>query len=244
MTVEAIVFDAYGTLFDVQSVAAVTDAAFPGHGAFITQLWRLKQLEYSWLRSLMGRYEDFQRVTRDSLDYTLATLGLSAEEALLGRIMDAYDRLAPYPEAGEALAALGGFRLAILSNGSPAMLDALVRNSGLGGYLEAVISVDAKRVFKPDPGAYELVPETLGVRPEDVMFVSSNGFDVAGARSFGFRVARIQRVTSDALRAELTGGAPIGPEAMFKAQRTQEEALGFPPTAVIRSLLELPGLVE
>ena len=121
------------------------------------------------------------------------------------RIIDAYDTLAPYPDAREALAALSGYRLAILSNGSPAMLEALVQNSGLGAYLEAVISVDAKQVFKPDPKAYELVQERLGVPPEEVMFVSSNGFDIAGARSFGFKVARIERVRPAALTAELTG---------------------------------------
>src|ERR1700687_5708506 len=199
MTIKAFVFDAYATLYDVQSVSRVIEAAFPGHGEYITQVWRLKQLEYSWLRSLMGRYEDFLTVSRESLDYTLGTLGLAAEEALIGRLIDAYNNLSPYPEATEALAALKNYRRAILSNGSPGMLDALVRNTGLDGYLDAVISVDANKVFKPDPRAYELVPARLNVRPEEVVFVSSNGFDVAGARSFGFRVARIERVTPAAL---------------------------------------------
>lgn len=242
MAIKAFVFDAYGTLYDVQSVASVTDAAFPGHGEYITQLWRLKQLEYSWLRALMGRYEDFLHVSRASLDYTLNTLGLSADAALFERIIDAYNNLAPYPEAKQALQALSGYRLAILSNGSPDMLDALVRNTGLDALLEAVISVDAKKVFKPHPAAYELVQERLDVQPEEVMFVSSNGFDIAGARGFGFKVARIERVSPAALKAELTGGAPIGPSAMFKAQRTQLEVLGYEPTAVIGSLLELPAL--
>jgi 2-haloacid dehalogenase len=240
MTIKAIVFDAYGTLYDVQSVASITDAAFPGHGDYITQVWRLKQLEYTWLRSLMGRYQDFRTVTEESLAYTLGTLGLTADQAAIDRIVDAYNVLSPYPEAAEAFGALKEFRLAILSNGSPDMLDALVRNSGLDCYLEAVISVDPKQTFKPDPRAYELIQERLGVPPEEVLFVSSNGFDVAGARSFGFKVARIERVTPAALRKDLTGGGLIGPGSMFRALRTQTETLNYAPDAILSSLLELP----
>jgi 2-haloacid dehalogenase len=242
MTIQAIVFDAYGTLYDVQSVAAATDAAFPGHGEYITQVWRLKQLEYTWLRSLMGRYADFRAVTRDSLSYTLTTIGLQPDPALLDRVVDAYDTLSPYPEAAEALDHLAQYQLAILSNGSPDMLAALVRNSGLDRYLQAVISVDPKRTYKPDPRAYELVQERLGVPPAEVLFVSSNGFDIAGAKSFGFKVARIERVTSAALHQDLAS-TPITPTAMFRALRTQTEALGFPPDAVVGSLMALPELV-
>lgn len=242
MTIKAFVFDAYGTLYDVQSVTQVINAAFPGHADYITQTWRLKQLEYSWLRSMMGRYQDFQSVTRDSLTYTLNTLGLTPDESLFNRIVAAYSTLSPYPEAAEALAALGNYRLAILSNGSPDMLDALVRNSGLDQYLEAVISVDAKQAYKPDPRAYELIQERLNVRPEEVVFVSSNGFDIAGASSFGFKVARIERVTPAALRQEL--GSTIGPATMFRALRTQTEALGYKPDAVVDSLIALPGLIS
>jgi 2-haloacid dehalogenase len=238
MTIKAFVFDAYGTLFDTHSVAEATEAAFPGHGDYITQVWRQKQLEYSWLRTAMGRWQDFRVATRDSLLFTLAGLGLTADEALLERMLNAYNHLSPYPEALQALRALSSYRVAILSNGSQPMLDALVRNSPLHGLLEAVISVDSRRVFKPHPDAYELIQERLGVTPGEVVFVSSNGFDVAGATSFGLRVARIERVSSAALQAELTGG-PIGPAALYKALRTQEECLGFPPAVVIRSLLEL-----
>lgn len=244
MTIKAFVFDAYGTLFDVQAVAAATEAAFPGHGEYITQVWRLKQLEYSWLRALMGRYEDFRVVTREALRYTLNTLDLSADAALLERIVDVYDRLSLYPEAKEALGQLAQYRLAILSNGSPSMLETMARNSGLDRYLEAVISVDAKKAYKPDPRAYELVQERLGVQPSEVVFVSSNGFDVAGARSFGFRVARIERVTPAVLRGELIGGGAVEPATMFRALRSQTEALGFAPDAVVSSLLALPGLVD
>ena len=244
MAIKAVVFDAYGTLYDVQSVARAVSAVFPDHSDYIVQMWRLKQLEYSWLRSLMGRYEDFRQVSLESLSYTLGTLGLSADDATMQRLVDGYHALSPYPEAEQALSVLkAGYRLAILSNGSPAMLDALVRHSGLDRYLDAVLSVDAKRVFKPDPRAYELVQERLGVRPDEVFFISSNGFDVAGARSFGFKVARIERVTPEALRAEVTGGL-IGPAAMFKAQRMQTEALGYDPSAIVHSLLELPALLS
>lgn len=244
MTIKAFVFDAYGTLYDVQSVAAVTDAAFPGHGAYITQVWRLKQLEYTWLRSLMGRYEPFATVTREALGYTLATLGLQAESGLVDRIVEAYDNLTPYPEARDALVALGQYRCAILSNGSPDMLGALVRNSGFDQHLEAVLSVDAKRVFKPDPEAYQLVEEALGVRPEEVLFVSSNGFDVSGAASFGFKVARIERVTPPALRDELTRAPVIEPTSMYKALRTQAETLGYEADYTVASLSDIVAIAS
>ncbi len=137
--------------------------------------------------------------------------------------------MAPYPEAKAALGRLANYRLAILSNGSPDMLDALVRNSGLDRYLEAVISVDAKKVYKPDPRAYELVQERLGVRPEEVVFVSSNGFDVAGAKSFGFKVARIERVTSADLQQELASGAPIGPATDVSRPADPDRGAGLHP---------------
>jgi 2-haloacid dehalogenase len=244
MAIKAFVFDAYGTLYDVQSVAAATEAAFPGHGDYITQIWRLKQLEYTWLRSLMRRYEDFRIVTRDSLRYTLGTIGLTADSALLDRIVDAYNQLSPYPEAAEALESLRAYRLAILSNGSPDMLNALVRNSMFDRYLEAVISVDANQAYKPDPRAYELIQERLGVDPEEVVFVSSNGFDIAGARSFGLNVVRVERVTPEALRAELGSSTHVGAAAMFRALRSQTEALSYTPDAVIGSLSELLGLAR
>ncbi len=242
MTVKAFVFDAYGTLYDVQSVVGVTDAAFPGHGDAITQLWRMKQLEYTWLRSLMGRYDDFWTVTRDALTYTLRTLGLTAPPALFERLAEAYNTLSPYPDAAAALDALKGYRLAILSNGSPGMLEALVRNSGFEARFEAVLSVDAKRVFKPDPRSYDLIEEKLGVARDEVVFVSSNGFDVSGAKSFGLKVARIERVSAVALRGEIAAAPVIGPGTLFKALRMQGEELGYAPDWVISSLAELPAL--
>ncbi|GGC59279.1 haloacid dehalogenase type II [Chelatococcus reniformis] len=240
--IKAFVFDAYGTLYDVQSVAGAIDAAFPGHGDYITQVWRLKQLEYSWLRSMMGRYEDFWTVTRHSLSYTLGTLGLAANEDLLAVVADAYNTLSPYADAEAALAALAGYRRAILSNGSPAMLAALVSQSRLQPHLDAVLSVDGKRAFKPDPRAYEVVQEQLGVLPDEVVFVSSNGFDVCGAKSFGFHVARIERVTPTALRQALTGSGTVGPAALFKALRSQAETCGEAADVVIGSLAELSAV--
>jgi len=238
--IKAFVFDAYGTLFDVQSVSAVTDRAFPGHGALISQIWRMKQLEYSWLRSLMDDYRDFWAVTCEALAYTLATLGLEPGEGLVDEIAQAYNALTPYPDAAPALAALSGMRCAILSNGSPAMLDALVSGSPLKGMIADILSVDEKRCFKPDPRAYQLVEEHLGVRPHEVVFVSSNGFDIAGAKRFGFRVARIARVPAAALASELAGAEALTSGGLYRALRSQEEALGHRPDWVVSSLAELP----
>ena len=199
MTIQAVVFDAYGTLYDIQSVAAVTEEAFPGHGEIITQIWRIKQLEYTWLRSLMRRYQDFSHVTQDSLAYTLRCLGLQHDRDTFERIMEKYLHLDLYPDALAALAALKGNKLAILSNGSPEMLNALVKNTGLDRVLDATLSVDAKKVFKPAPDAYMLIEEKLGVAPREVLFVSSNPWDACGAKSFGLNVAWIERVTPEAM---------------------------------------------
>jgi len=243
MSIRAVVFDAYGTLFDVQSVAGVTDAAFPGQGETITQIWRLKQLEYTWLRSLMGRYEDFWSVTQASLDFTLKTLGLSASPDLLSRIAAAYDALSLYPEALGALKALAPTRLAIFSNGSPAMLNNLTRQAGIDGLLEAVISVDEIKAYKPDPRGYKLVEDRLGLTREEILFVSSNGFDIAGAKAYGFTVARIERVTPQALRRELADAEVIGPKSLFKALRMQPEQLGEGADLTIATLTELAPYV-
>lgn len=239
MPIKALVFDAYGTLFDVQSVAAVTEAAFPGHGATITQIWRLKQLEYTWLRALMGRYEDFWTVTTESLDFTLKTLGLTATPAFLAEIAGAYDGLALYPEARAALEGLAPYRLAIFSNGSPAMLKRLVAHAGIGEFLETVISVDEIGVYKPDPRGYAHVEKRLGLARDEILFVSSNGFDIAGAKAHGFTVARIERVPAAALRIEIEATGTIDPKLMFKALRLQPEQLGFHADVTIAALTDL-----
>ncbi|MBX9710610.1 MAG: haloacid dehalogenase type II [Xanthobacteraceae bacterium] len=244
MTIKALVFDAYGTLYDIQSVATVTEEAFPGYGDLITQIWRMKQLEYTWLRSMMKRYEDFSVVTRESLTYTLKLLGLKYDPAVFERIMDKYVHLDLYPDARAALDALKGYKLAILSNGSSGMLNALVENTGLSKVLDATISIDSVGVFKPDPRAYTLIESKLGVKPSEVLFVSSNPFDVCGAKSFGLNVAWIERVTSDAMAAEFKPNALITPLHMFKAIRTQMDHLGHEPDYRITALSELPKVVD
>lgn len=242
LPIKAVVFDAYGTLYDIQSVAEITEDAFPGYGEIITQVWRIKQLEYTWLRSLMQRYQDFAAVTRDSLTYTLRVLGLVYESETFERIIAKYLDLDLYPDATSALAALKPRKLAILSNGSPDMLDALVRNSGLDLLLDATISVDAKKIFKPSPAAYELIGEVLGTAPNEVLFVSSNPWDVAGAKSFGLNVAWIERVSPEAMALACVENELVAPLTMFKAIRTQMDELGFAPDHRVRSLSELPGI--
>jgi 2-haloacid dehalogenase len=244
VTIKAVVFDAYGTLYDVQSVADVTEAAFPGYGEMITQIWRIKQLEYSWLRSLMQRYEDFSVITRDSLAYTLRILGLPYDNAIFERIMEKYLHLDLYPDALAALSAMKGRKLAIFSNGSPGMLNALVANSGLDRVLDATISVDANKIFKPSPDAYALIEATLGVRPADVLFVSSNPWDACGAKAFGLNVAWIERVTVEAMALACVNSDAVAPLTMFKAIRMQMDELGLEPDFRIKALADLPGLLK
>lgn len=244
MSIKAIVFDAYGTLYDIQSVADITEDAFPGYGEIITQVWRIKQLEYTWLRSLMRRYQDFAVVTRDSLAFTLRVLGLAYEREAFERVIEKYLHLDLYPDAIAALTALKPRKLAILSNGSPDMLNALVRNSGLDRLLDATISADAKKIFKPSPEVYELIGEELGPTPDEVLFVSSNPWDVAGAKSFGLNVAWIERVTPEAMALACVENELVAPLTMFRAIRTQMDELGFAPDHRVRSLSELPGIVQ
>jgi 2-haloacid dehalogenase len=243
VTIKAVVFDAYGTLYDIQSVATVTEQTFPGYGDIITQIWRIKQLEYTWFRSLMRRYEDFSVVTRESLAYTLRVLGLAPDAAAFDRIMDKYLHLDLYPDAISTLTALKGRRLAILSNGSSDMLNALVKNSGLDRVLDATISVDQKRIFKPAPDAYTLIESNLGVRPAEVLFVSSNPWDACGAKAFGLNVAWIERVTPQVMAEACVKSDVVPPLTMFKALRTQMDELGLTPDHRIRALSELPNIL-
>jgi 2-haloacid dehalogenase len=243
MTIKALVFDAYGTLYDIQSVASVTEEMFPGYGEIITQVWRIKQLEYTWLRSLMRRYEDFSVITRDSLAYTLRCLGLEHDSGAFERIMEKYLHLDLYPDAQASLAAMRDRKLAILSNGSPDMLNALVKSSGLDRVLDATISIDAKKIFKPAPDAYSLIEEVLGVAPAEVLFVSSNPWDACGAKAFGLNVTWIERVTPEAMALACVTSDVVAPLTMFKAIRTQMDELGIEPDYRIHALSELPGLV-
>jgi 2-haloacid dehalogenase len=218
----ALVFDAYGTLFDVHSVVALCEQSWPGKGAALSQLWRAKQLEYTWQRSLMRRYEDFSRVTEAALRYACAALGLQLDEERRRRLTDAYLALATFPEVGEALAGLKAMklRLAILSNGSPAMLRPVVAHAGLRGLIGTVISVDQGKIYKPAPAVYRLAMERLRVPKAAIGFVSSNCWDACGAKSFGFRTFWINR-----------SGAPM-------------DELGAAPDHTIRSLEDLPGLLR
>ena len=241
--IQAVVFDAYGTLYDIQSVAAITEEAFPGYGEIITQIWRIKQLEYTWFRSLMRRYEDFSVITNDSLAYTIRVLGLTHDAATFERIMDKYLHLDLYPDAMATLGALKGRKLAILSNGSTGMLNALVRNSGLDRVLDATISIDSQKIFKPAPDAYALIEAKLGVRPAEVLFVSSNPWDACGAKAFGLNVAWIERVTPEAMALACVKSDAVPPFTMFKAIRTQMDELGVVPDHRIHALSELPRLV-
>jgi 2-haloacid dehalogenase len=243
VSIKAVVFDAYGTLYDIQSVAAVTEEAFPGYGEIVTQIWRIKQLEYTWLRSLMRRYQDFSVITQDSLAYTLRCLGLKHDPAAFERIMDKYLHLDLYPDAAATLAAMRGRKLAILSNGSTAMLNALVANSGLDRVLDATISIDSQRIFKPSPDAYSLIESVLGVPSAQVLFVSSNPWDACGAKAVGLNVAWIERVTPEAMALACVKSDSVAPLTMFKAIRTQMDELGLKPDYRIHALSELPGLV-
>jgi 2-haloacid dehalogenase len=243
VTIKAVVFDAYGTLYDIQSVATVTEEAFPGYGEIVTQIWRIKQLEYTWLRSLMRRYEDFSVITRESLTYTLRILGLKPDNGAFERIIDKYLHLDLYPDAMATLTTLRGRKLAILSNGSTAMLTTLVRNSGLDRVLDATISIDAKKIFKPSPDAYTLIESKLGVSPTEVLFVSSNPWDACGAKAFGLNVAWIERVTPEAMALACAKTELVAPLTMFKAIRMQMDELGLEPDYRIHALSELPGLV-
>jgi 2-haloacid dehalogenase len=191
----------------------------------------------------MRRYQDFEAVTRDSLAYTLRALGLEHDGGVFERIMDKYLHLDLYPDAMAALAAMRDRKLAILSNGSPAMLDALVHNSGLDRMLDATISVDSQQVFKPAPEAYSLIERELGLPPAEVLFISSNPWDVCGAKAFGLNVAWIERVTPEAMRLACAKTDVVAPLTLFKAIRTQMDELGLQPDYRIHALAELPGLV-
>jgi 2-haloacid dehalogenase len=191
------VFDAYGTLFDVHSVVEA-GREITSDPATLSAQWRQKQLEYTWLRALMGRYEDFWAVTEAALRFALRRLQLTASEAQIGRLMNAYLSLASFPEVEAGLQRLAPRPRAILSNGSPRMLQAALASSRLERYFAHVLSVDAVRTYKPAPVVYELGPTALGIPAGELLFVSSNAWDVAGAKAFGYQVAWCNRAAAPA----------------------------------------------
>jgi 2-haloacid dehalogenase len=208
--VEVCVFDAYGTLFDVNSAARAEQRSLGDAWQPLAELWRTKQLQYTWLRSLAGRYADFWQVTGDALDFALCTLRME-DPALRERLMNLYLALGVYPEVPGTLKRLkdGGMRLAILSNGSPAMLAAAAASAGIADLLEATLSVDEVRIYKPHPLVYGLVCERLNVVAERVCFVSSNGWDAYSAKAYGFRVLWCNRSGQAAERIPETPDAEI-----------------------------------
>ena len=192
--IEACVFDAYGTLFDVHSAVAACAARVGPRHAVLSAEWRRRQLEYTWIRSLMGAHADFHRVTADALSVSLAELGLDAD-TLHEPLMNAYMTLEAFPEVPGTLALLGraGLRRAILTNGTPGMIDAAVTNAGIAASLEHCLSVESVGIYKPDPRVYALAAEALDLVPERIAFLSSNAWDAAGAARFGFRVVWVNR---------------------------------------------------
>jgi 2-haloacid dehalogenase len=218
--IRACVFDAYGTLFDFASAAASYADALGDKAARLTTLWRDKQLSYSWLRAVQGRHEDFWQVTGDALDFAMEALGI-ADPKLRERLMGVYLRLAPFPEVVDTLRRLrsGGMKMAILSNGSPAMLAPLVENAGIAGLLDAVLSVEEAGIYKPHPSVYQLAVDRLGIAVHDIAFLSSNGWDAYAASAFGMRAVWCNRY-----------GQP-------------RERLPGAPEREIRSLAELPKLL-
>jgi 2-haloacid dehalogenase len=193
----AFVFDAYGTLFDVHSVVAALQVVTAEAEAVSLQ-WRAKQLEYTWLRSLMGSYADFWAVTDEALRFALKRFGIRATPGQHAALLEAYLHLSAYPEIPGTLAALAPRPCLILSNGSPRMLEAAVASSGLAGQFTHLLSADLVKVYKPDPRVYALAFNALGLPKEAIVFVSSNSFDVMGAKAYGFQVAWVNRTNAQA----------------------------------------------
>ena len=218
---KACVFDAYGTLFDVHSAVGKHRHRLCDLADQVSNLWRTKQLEYTWLRSLMGYHADFWKVTQDALDFAFDMHGINNPD-LHRDLMEAYLKLDCYPEVPEALSILKnrGFRMAILSNGTPAMLEAAVKNSGIDELIEKNFSVEAVGIFKPDFRVYQIAVDGLKVRSEEIVFQSSNAWDASGASAFGFKVAWVNRFGQS------------------------EERLPGQPDVEIKNLMELPDVLK
>jgi 2-haloacid dehalogenase len=212
---QAYIFDAYGTLFDVHSVVLRAGQGITGDLEALSQLWREKQVEYTWRRTLMQRYRDFWCVTEEALRASAAQLGIELTELQGDGLMQAYLSPMTFPEVAGALEALNGSPLAILSNGTLPMLEAAVRAGGLERYFAHIISVDRIRTYKPAPAVYALGPEVLKLAAEETLFVSANAWDAAGAKAYGYRVCWCNR-----------SGAVM-------------DALGFEPDLIVKRLDDL-----
>lgn len=219
---KALVFDAYGTLFDVLSVTSLCEQLFPGHGMALAGMWRAKQLQYSVLRSMMNRYKDFWQVTEDGLVYSAQSLKLDLTAGKRTRLMDAYLTLAAFPDVKPGLQQLKarGVHLAILSNGEPKMLQSAAKSAGIADLVDAIVSVDEIKVFKPSPRVYELASSHLKIATGDIGFVSSNNWDVHGAGAAGLTAFWIQRAAAE-----------------------PPEELDYPAARVVRAITALPALV-
>lgn len=222
-TIRALIFDAYGTLFDVRSIGTACERLFPGNGATLSQAWRVKQLEYTWLRNSIQRHVDFNQVTQDALRVVCEALALGYTDAVLNELNHAYRTLQAFADARSTLATLNAAeskpKLAILSNGAPDMLNAVVKHNGFDTLIDEILSVEEVGVFKPDPRVYQFAVDRLGIKKNEIGFVSSNGWDAAGAKAFGFNVFWINR-----------SGAPV-------------ERLGLIPDYVVKSLDEVVGIL-
>ena len=217
----AFLFDAYGTLFDIHSVVKRGGAGLRGDLEGLSQLWRRNQIEYTWRRALMNRYENFRHVTEEALRASASELSIQLSSDQCDALMQAYLSPAVFDDVPPMLEALRGNPMAILSNGSPDMLDAAVRSSGLGRYFTAVLSADVVKTYKPSPQVYALGPQRLRIPAEEILFVSSNLWDAAGAKAFGYTVCWCNRA-ADGRETELAGAT-----------------LGFVPDFVVSSLKAL-----
>lgn len=222
MRTQAVLFDAYGTLFDVHSVIASAERLFPGHGAALSQAWRTKQLEYTWLRTLSSQYRDFHEVTGDALAWAARSLRLPLPAIDHAQLLDAYLTLRPFPENLEVLRELHrrGAVLGTLSNGTPAMLKAAIESAGMQDLLQHVLSVDAVRRYKTDPSAYGLGTAAIDAPASGIVFVSSNCWDAIGATWFGYRTFWVNR-----------SGAPV-------------DEMGILPNGTGASLVDLLAFVD
>lgn len=217
----ACVFDAYGTLFDVAAAAAHCKDDLGDKMGPLAVMWRDKQLSYTWLRSLMGEYTNFWQITQDALDYSMAALKIAGGESLRRKLLDLYFKLDAYPEVPDVLSTLkkAGLKTAILSNGSPDMLQAAVNNAGIGALLDGIHSVQDLGIYKPHPSVYQMSVDRLNVAAPNIAFQSSNAWDAAGAATFGFKVVWVNRF-----------GQP-------------PERLPGKPVAEVQNLSALPGLL-